>query len=327
MTASQSARPVVLLHAAAASTAGLGHVRRVCALAHALAGAVTCRVLLDGDEAVAAFVRKLGIDVTLVPASMDATLREVMRSGAAALVVDSYRFTRADLSRAQATVDLLVVVDDSGEFPLPAHVVVNPALRLRAPAGEESSYLLGPDYALLSPEFAAPAAREWPAVVRAAMVTLGAAPPPGLLAALADAARAALPDADVHVVIGHEAPADMPALMRSVDVAVSAGGVTLLELAATATPTIGVALALNQRGNLVGFEEAGAIVFAGAAEDSTCVASVRTMLASLRTDVERRRTLGTRACRLVDGQGAARVAELIGRRLRLPRRTLQGARP
>jgi spore coat polysaccharide biosynthesis predicted glycosyltransferase SpsG len=313
---------------------GLGHVRRCLALAAAATWAEPW-LLIDGPREVAEEARRAGIAGRVVPAGAVPTLAAVAALGADALVVDSYRLSAATLRQNGPQPRLLAVLDDLGCFPVPADLIVSPTLGLAAPPGEASSYLLGPRFAPLAAEFAeAPAP---PAdVVRRILVTLGGTSPPALLDTLVRAARLAVPSAAVDVVVGpllnateglargldgvagvtlHRAPPTLRSLMTTADLAVSAGGVTLLELAAMARPSVAVVSSDNQAAAVAGLAEAGAVVGVGAAADGDVGTRVRTALAALAADPARRRALATRARDLVDGRGAARVAEALRTRL------------
>jgi spore coat polysaccharide biosynthesis predicted glycosyltransferase SpsG len=267
---------------------------------------------------------------------MDGVLTAVRTIGAAALVVDSYAVTARELERARTHVRLLVAMDDTASFPLPAHVVVNSALGVDPPWPDNGTlYLLGARYALLAPEFAEPPVRSH-GQVRRILLVLGAATRAPLMAVLAGAARRALPTVSLDAVVGplgdgpevmrqaladvggatlHIVPESIRPLMLDADLAVTAGGVTLCELAATGTPAVGVCLAQNQQTNLVGLDRAGALRFAGFAEDPGLPLAVEGALAELAADAARRRELSARARHLVDGLGARRVAQAMRERL------------
>jgi spore coat polysaccharide biosynthesis predicted glycosyltransferase SpsG len=333
-------RPIVALRADGGTTIGLGHARRCLALAQACAPWADCRALVGEDEATVALVRGHGVPFARVEPSVDATLAEVRRLGAGALVIDTPLLDPAAVAAALATGGepagpVLLVVDDTATFPVPGDLVLNPAAGLTAPAHDRGRYLLGPEFAPLVREFAEAPRRDWRDDVERVLVVLGGAAPAGVMGLLASVARRALPDAGLDVIVGpaadratvhralrqldgvtvHEAPAKMRGLMLDADVAVTAGGVTLLELAATATPIVGVCRADNQRANLAGLERAQAMVFAGATEDRHLGDAVGDALGQLRFDVDRRRALGERARCLVDGRGAERVAAAIRARL------------
>jgi spore coat polysaccharide biosynthesis predicted glycosyltransferase SpsG len=300
------------------------------ALARALASWADCRLFLHGDAEAGGFVRRAGISWLPVKADMESSLAAFRAIDASALVVDSYAVSLSELETALNDVRLLVVVDDSGRFPLPAHLVVNTAIGLDPPEEADGTrYLLGPSFALLAPEFAEPPVRPLHADVRRVLLILGGATPAPLMAALARVVRRALPRTTLDIVLGpvgdglgamraaltglrgfrlHAAPEPIRTLMLEADLAVTAGGVTLLELAATGTPMVGICLAPNQHTNLTGFARENAALFAGFAEDPELPGAVGAALLPLAADAGRRRALGARARQLVDGLGSARIA-------------------
>lgn len=335
---SAAERPVIALYADGGPAAGLGHVRRSLALAAALAPWADCRLLLHGDaEVVATLVQRAGLPCLPVSTERDSTLATVRTLGAAGLVVDSYSVSIPELEAALERVRLLAVVDDTGRFPVPGHLVVNSALGLDPPERRDGTrYLLGPRFALLAPEFAEPPVRSWREGVRRILLVLGGATSASLMAALARVVRRALPEATLDVIVGpagdipaavtaalaglggvilHAVPESIRALMLDADLAVTAGGVTLLELAATATPSVGVSVVSNQQANLAGLARGGALLLAGGAGDPGLPDALEAALTSLTADAGRRRALGERARQLVDGRGAARVAEAMRERL------------
>src|SRR5262249_52673836 len=102
-------------------------------------------------------------------------------------------------------------------------------------------------------------------------------------------------------------------LMVTADIAVSGGGVTLCELAATGVPTVVLQTADNQAGNVEGFERAGAALVVRAHGNGTLAESLASAVGRLACDRALRASIGARARRLVDGQGAFRVASALAR--------------
>lgn len=324
---------MIALRADGGRAAGLGHVRRCLALADALSSWADCRLLLHGDDGARASVEDAGVRCLPVGSDMENTLLAARAIGADMLVVDSYAVSPRDLAAARPTVRLLVAVDDTGRFPLPAHVVVNSAPGVDPPGPQDgTSYLLGPRFALLAREFVEPPARPFRDEVRRVLLVLGGSTPAVRIAVLARAARRAVPDAKLDIVVGpfgddtaavttalaglsgfrlRRAPESLRSLMLEADVAVTAGGVTLLEVAAAGTPAVGVCVAPNQEPNLSGFAREGACHLAGQMEDPGLPSAVEAALVGLAADSHRRRVMGERARQLVDGRGAERVAEAI----------------
>jgi UDP-2,4-diacetamido-2,4,6-trideoxy-beta-L-altropyranose hydrolase len=317
---------------------GFGHVRRCLALAAALGahGAQTV-FLVDGDPGVLDQVRARGLGVFPVHRERDVeeTLA-VCETRAAVLVVDSYGIDASGLRVLAERGPRVAAIDDLADRELPVDLVVNGsagAERLPYRGAPRTRYLLGPRYVLLQPEFASLPERVLSEHARHVLITVGGGDPTGLTLPLTRCVARALPDATLDVVIGpwfghadalreavasmdahvvlHEAPADMRALMLTADVAVSGGGQTTYELAATGTPTVGIRLADNQRLNLDALADAGALVPAGDVEDPELESTLAAALTSIAKDPDRRAEMSRRARALVDGHGAARVAQEI----------------
>lgn len=327
---------MVALRADGGAAAGLGHVRRCLALATAIAAWGDCHLLLHGDRDT---LGGAAVPVLAVGPVWDETVTTAVGLGASALVTDSYAVTAADLQRARAAVPTVVAVDDSGRFPVPADIVVNPTLGPAAPAAADGTvYLLGPRFALLASDFTAAPARPVPPEIHRVLVTLGGATRADLIATVVRAVRRALPAAAMDVVVGpvgdtlaaaraavqdvdrvtlQPAPHTLRLLMDAADLAVTAGGVTLLELAAVGVPSVGISLAPNQDGNLGGFAEAGAVAWAGRGSDGDLGDRVTAAVRDLAGPAHRR-TVAERGRALVDGGGAGRVAACLRERIEAP---------
>lgn len=266
---------------------GLGHRRRMEALAAALAAGgcppALCRL---GEEPVEGDV----------------------------VVVDSYR-TRADAESIRARTT--VAVDELGR-DLAVDLLVDPAPGTPTPAPRARHALRGLRYALVDPALGsrtrAPGLHD---EVASVLVTTGGTDAAGAGAAVAGALCAALPDARVRVVVGPWSASQVPEGVEAIrgraglageleaaDLVVSAAGVTLLEALALGRPVVAFALAGTQRRYLDGLAAAGAIV-ATAAHDAAEAA------ARLAADPDRRRKLAATGRGLVDGRGSHRVASAV----------------
>jgi UDP-2,4-diacetamido-2,4,6-trideoxy-beta-L-altropyranose hydrolase len=326
--------PVVIRTDAGAGI-GLGHARRCLALARALAASGSeIRFRVSGDVGA---VAEAGFAVHPVSShDLAETVDEARGLRAQAVVVDSYALDSAYF-RALADASLHVVaIDDDGERELPVDLVVNPAAtsaRPRYRGAPRTRYLLGPAYAMLQPEFAEPVEREAGRPVRRVLITVGGDDPTAVTAALARAAVACLDGAQLHVVVGrwfaatpalraletrpagavvlHERPRDMRRLMLEADLAISGGGQTTFELAATGVPTVAIRTAKNQTLTLETLAEAGALVRGGDAKDPALAASVTAALETLLRDGDRRAEMSRRAREAVDGRGVLRVASEV----------------
>lgn len=336
--------PELVVRADAGPITGVGHVMRCLALAHAwraLGGPVTFVTACE-DAPLRERVATVGrvIDVRHVhpdPRDADSLTALVAAIPGARVVVDGYHFDAAYQQRAREVARCLLVVDDIGHLPsYSADLILNQNIRARdVPYPGDARLLLGPTYAMLRPEFApfVRQARATPVRARRVLVTFGGGDSTAVTSTACQA-LAALddPELQARVLLGAHATrsellrdlapssktrvellgptAEMPALMAWADVAVSAGGSTCWELAASAVPSIAVTLADNQRANVHGLAAIGAVLDGGEGHALT-PGSLASLLRDLMGDQARREAMGQRGRELVDGRGAERVADAL----------------
>jgi UDP-2,4-diacetamido-2,4,6-trideoxy-beta-L-altropyranose hydrolase len=290
----------------AAPRAGLGHLSRGGAVAVALG----CRGIETRCYAYGAEVLFVRDGVNWEPLSGDLPY---VPDGV--LVVDSYRLDSQTLAAARDV--SLVVMHDYGDPPEGAALVV-------AVAGESSgrppTRLVGPTYAALRPAFWGLPQRETRPTVERILVATGSGQLDELGCELAEALGNALPAAEVTLVRGPDvqgpAPAGVETLdapeslfepLLQVDLAVTAGGQTMLEAAATGTPCVALPLVDNQRPQVAMLARAGAIWPVDTPDEA--VGAARELI----DDGAGRQRLGAASQRTVDGYGALRIAFEIAR--------------
>ena len=301
----------------AGPVAGLGHLRRCQALATALRRrGASARFLIDGATDVAG-PDAMYLDWTQEPMTVCAPVAAWHPD---AVVVDSYLATPELLSRLRAT-GCVIAIDDLADRPVPVHVVVNGAFhaaRLSYRCAADTKLLLGPEYSLVDPAFAASPDGVPAEIVGRVLVTLGGSATASALATAVAAVRRAVPSATVDVALGlyaddvpddgglviaHRGQRSLRELIRRADLAVTAGGMTLYECLATGTPAVGLCCADNQRLNIEALSRAGLVVSA----EPSLEGAVRRLAA----DRELRWRMAAEGRRHVDGRGAERVAEAV----------------
>jgi spore coat polysaccharide biosynthesis predicted glycosyltransferase SpsG len=99
-------------------------------------------------------------------------------------------------------------------------------------------------------------------------------------------------------------------VMRDVDVAISAAGQTLYELARIGLPTIVIGIAYNQKQNIDGFHVENAVEFAGWWHDENLMLNLKICIDKLRDKLTRKKWHDAMV-KLVDGQGARRMVQTI----------------
>lgn len=320
---------------------GFGHLRRCLTLSDALGRRQIAAsfALHEVDDSVASWMADR--ETAFVPVSIrDAsdTLRFCRDKNANVVVVDSYEARAPFLSALLHAGCRVLVVDDLADRSLPATWATSSAVAPDSTIYVErtdAELLLGPAYAILRPEFAALAKKDHPLEVRRVLVTMGGSDAanctPGVLRAL----NAIGADLEVSVVLGPlvrcvdecdslilqshhrveilRSVTDMASLMRWADLAVSAAGQTLFELAAAGCPCVGVQVAGNQAftGDL--FSGIGAAEILPGFDERALSDAVSKLLA----DRVRRDRMSRAGQAAVDGRGADRLADLLRDAVRL----------
>lgn len=104
---------------------------------------------------------------------------------------------------------------------------------------------------------------------------------------------------------------DIEIYMRKADIAISAGGTTLYELCAMGTPTISYSFVDNQLDNVIQFQQDQAIEYAGDFRKDNVIEKICSYLEMYYDNPRVRQEKSRRMQELVDGKGAARIAEFI----------------
>ena len=327
-------RPVVVVRVAGGPRLGFGHVRRCWTLATELAAEADVRFVTTTPDA-ADVLTAAGFTASAEASPGDTTALErtlAAVAGGVVAVVDDPELSGDDVARLRGLAPV-AVIDDACTRALPAELVINGsagAAELPYRGAPDTRYLLGPEYMILRRDFARePLRPRRVADVRRVLVLGGGGAAVGaVLDETLSATRTTLPDAEVDVIVGpfasppalpsahavtvHRNPANVRRLMLAADMAVTGGGQTAYELAATATPAVGVRLAENQRVNLRGLATAAVLLDVGAPEEPGFRARFADGLRRLVADPEERARMGRAGRRLVDGRGAGRVAtELV----------------
>jgi spore coat polysaccharide biosynthesis protein SpsF len=315
---------------------GLGHVKRMVALARALRDreGIGSVFAVNGTEDALAPITRAGFEAQLLDGAPDAQcIHEMILGHAPDFLICDMRegVNRRELFEITASVPVTVVIDDGSDRRLAADVAYYPpvpqALTLDWSAsmcapriGWEWS-LLGTDVRVLPPR--APSPRP------TLLVTMGGCDPAGLTVKAARALAKLKPQFRARFVIG-PAVADAEGVARKIetpppnfeivtgaydlateiaacDVALCAFGVTAYELAAYGVPAIYLCLTDDHALSASAFEQAGMGLSLGVhdrIEDSDIAGAVLALL----SNGERGRQMRVAGLTTIDGNGAARIA-------------------
>jgi UDP-2,4-diacetamido-2,4,6-trideoxy-beta-L-altropyranose hydrolase len=268
-------------------------------------------------------------------ADTDAVCRILTTEKVECLVTDSYRVDTDYFRQVRPLVKASFYIDDLNRFPVAVDGVINGninAVELGYDNWPAASHRwLGCRYNLLRQEFADAAERLTAESVRNLLIIAGGGDAGQLLVffinsllELAVAEKIALQivapvqsrvDQELTTLAGkypqqvklHRGVETMAQLMQQCDLAISAGGSTLYELCATGVPRLAIVLADNQRGIVSEMERQELVVPLGTVTELQPGLVVE-QVSCLLHDWQKRDRMNRMGRKLVDGQGALRVA-------------------
>ncbi len=338
----------LLIRTDAGIKTGTGHFMRCISLAQAWQDGGGRTIFLLGESAPQLEKRlvKEGTQILrqeAFPGSEEDALQTVAaarRENASWVVIDGYHFG-AEFQEILKDGDFrCLFIDDYGHSEhYCADLVLNQNLSADvAPYVNREHYtqlMLGTEYALLRREFVRWCGwqRSVPDVARKILVTFGGGDPANVtLKAIRALRQIQLEGVEAKIIVGGSNPnfdslreavngssfrisleqdvTDMPDLMGWADAAISAAGSTCWELAFMGLPALLVSLADNQLPNAEGLAEKGAAVNLGWFEE-VAVEGIAEALDQLMTAKGKREEMTKQGRRLVDGQGASRVVEML----------------
>lgn len=268
------------------------------------------------------------------------------------LFIDSYNVTERYFSNLKLHVEKLAYIDDVNKFPYPVDFVVNGNIIGEfldyKKCDNKQVFLLGPKYNMIRPEFCNLPLRPINKEVAEIMITTGGSDPynvtENLLSILLQ--NKSFDNIRINVLVGSGftdykdlinfkqnhgnvslysnsgLPQDLPeiefssvsTLMLRSDLAISAGGSTLYELAACGTPALVFILADNQKAIVEKMDELGYVMKLGWYNQLNEDLVIGNLL-KLMNDFERRKEMSSKGQKLVDGYGTDRIVQSITQNL------------
>jgi len=248
---------------------------------------------------------------------------------------DAKHINQYYLNRVEHKCSYLVLIDVLGDMSIGADIIINGGIYVEQLEIKAKEYnrntLLGTNYSLLREQFYECRQRHINRKVNNILITMGGADilelTPKILKYICDFNE----ELSIDVVVGyaccnkHEIEkvaynktninlyynvTNMAELMYKCDLAISAGGTTLYELAATGTPTIGIIQVENQILQTTKFEEKGLIINLGNGNELTKTKFLYTFK-SLSNNYKKRKEMSKLGQMIIDGKGAKRCVDKI----------------
>lgn len=250
------------------------------------------------------------------------------------VIADSYKAGLDVYAYLCEASDAQIFFDDFNRIDYPGGHVLNGAIsaaKIPYAGGRGVNYLLGPSYQPIRREFANSSPVKIKEKVSNILITSGGSGSGEICERIFEALAEKFADIEKNIVTGRPlngggnfkkiagkkarfhsglSAAQMAALMSESDIAVSAGGQTLYELARLGVPTIAFIMAENQRNNINGFLELRAVEDGGESARADFEIKISEAVTGLMS-FDRRRELSEISQKIVDGQGVARCIKKV----------------
>jgi len=315
---------LILILTEAGGTVGYGHLTRCLAIAKNINIDVNLFVHSDGNEDLCVFVERFSWRDNLYQLSSLIGNRRP-----SAILVDSYLADQSVLNALRDLTPFLVAIDDYNRINYPCDVIINPAIKGPDLTSQSAVVFSGSAWMILRPEICAISKKESHAPLHKLLLSFGGADKkrmfqrllPVLLRhgfeitvlvgsqELADELRLLFNSQNLAIFERLEVD-DMADLMTSSDLAISAGGQTLNELAFLGVPFLVIETGVDQHWNVKSYVEAGVTPKHFNADDIDLVSALLEEIELLK-DASRRREMADRGRQLIDGHGAKRIASIL----------------
>lgn len=324
-----------------------GHVMRCISIAKALKEKNQDCLFIVSDTESLDLIEGNGFQVVQVKGKwndleveLDALTQVINQYSIKEILVDSYYATNHYLKRLKQMVKV-IFIDDLEEEIYEADVIVNYSISCDQVAytakytQRDTKLLLGPKYTPLRNEFKylKSTLKE---NVHDILITSGGSDPYDMILKLIKEILEdnRLKNCNLHVVVGkfynsmeelellrkvhdniivYKNISNMAEVMAKVDLAISAGGTTLLELCCVRVPTVSFAFADNQLNGIHAYAKLGLIETGGdiRCEEDKVIKDIISKIKVLTTDYLKRTIIREKMAKVTDGQGAMHIAEEI----------------
>lgn len=250
------------------------------------------------------------------------------------LVIDSYLANLSVYKRLVKFAKIPVFIDDNNRLEYPSGIVINGSIdaeRIGYVKGDGITHLLGIRFAPLRKEFWRVPRKLIRQDIREVMVTFGGDDIKNMTPKILNFFKEKFPFYIKNIVIGkgfknlkiirkmkdemtniiyYPDGKAMKEVMLKSDLAISAGGQTLYELARVGLPTIGICVIKNQELNLLGWHRHGFTEYIGWYSDKDILFKLRSSIEKMRDYQERlkRSRAGTAN---IDGKGLVRIFDFL----------------
>ena len=308
---------------------GFGHVARCSSIYQAFQYyGISPKFVVNGDESVKSILSDIDVEI------IDWVEDYSFISEADIVVIDSYFADLDFYNKLSENIPLVVYVDDNNRLDYPKGIVINGTLdvsNMNYSQRENIEYLVGKEYIPLRKDFWNLPKLKINDSIENILITMGGNDLRNLTPKLLKLLNDSFPDVNKKVIIADSfnnvneieslkkdnveliyspSSSEIIKVMDSVDLAISASGQTLYELACIGVPTIAIGIIDNQKNNIKNWMNQGFIEYVGCWSDENLLNNVLNKIEYLQDKNIRydKRLLGIQA---VDGKGSLKIVKNI----------------
>lgn len=310
---------------------GFGHVTRCASLYQAFEErGIIPKFIVNGDETIQNFLD--GNNCYIFNWINEQERLFELIEDADMAIIDSYMADYVFYERVSKATKTAVYIDDNKRMNYPEGIVINGSIyaeEINYPQKNDVNYLLGSQYIPLRKTFWEVQDKKIKEHIKSIMITFGGDDMRNMTPRVLGLMVRDYPELTKNVIIGKgfqnikeieglkDSKTDLKyfpdaegikKVMLESDMAISAGGQTLYELARVGVPTIAIAVADNQMNNIRGWQKAGFIEYAGWWEDEALPRQIEKNLELLQSSALRDK-MSKVGRSFVNGQGARKVVQ------------------
>lgn len=312
---------------------GFGHITRCLSLYQAFEErGIKPKFIINGDNDIECLLKDVNYQIFNWLDEGNKLFETVKDTDIA--IIDSYLADISVYDTLSELVKLSVYIDDNERLNYPKGIVVNGSIyaeELNYPRKDGVIYLLGTKYTPLRKEFWEVPEKKIKEKIESIMITFGGDDAknmtPKILAFLNDE----YPNSIKNVIIGrafqnvdeikkytdkntnliyYPDAEKMKRIMLESDIAISACGQTLNELASIRVPTIGVCIVENQLGNVKGWKKIGFLEYAGWHNKNNILEKIKNLMEYLEAAEIRKKKIKITK-KSIDGKGSLKIIDRI----------------
>ena len=293
---------------------GFGHITRCISLYEAFEEKdINPELLVNGDSSILDLLRLKNFQRFDWVKNEERLFKILIHSDF--IIIDSYLAEKSLYNKISKMTDgRIIMIDDYNRIDYPKGIVVNPSIygnKINYSRKSNTIYLMGKDYIILRKEFWNIPTKKINKEIKDVLVTFGGMTNHNIFNEIEKfIIKKSCFNFNVISTKNNKLSAiEILDFMLKADVCISGGGQTTFELARVGVPTIGICLAENQLGNLIGLEKVGFLKFAGWFNDNDLFQEIKENFNKL--DYNTRLKMSKASKKYIDGQGARRIVSGI----------------